>query len=115
MPDREFDEEHESECEEREPPGQIPEKLGECHPSNIQTEEKPLAERAQDIDLCCPLIQKASSKGDEPKREKCRNEQCQGEEKYSLTCDREGHRIDSKNENAEDAEGREREETKDDN
>ncbi len=111
----EFHEEHESKREECDPPRQVPEELHERYTSEVQTEEEPLTKCTRDIGKRCPFVEKVPSECEEPKREECRNEQCQGEKKHSLTCDSEGHRIDSKNENAEDAEGRERKETKDDN
>jgi hypothetical protein len=114
LSDRKFDEEHEGKSEEGEPPDKIPEELRERETGDVETEKQSLSERARDIGLGRPFIQKVPGEREETEREERRHEQQEGEKKYSLAHNGERHRIDSKNENAEDAEGREREETKSD-
>lgn len=115
LPNGKFDEENERQREEDEPPGKIPEKLCQREEGDIETEEEPLAECARDIGFGRTLIQKVSGERKETEREERGDKEHEGEEKYPLPnwCQR--YRIYPKNENAEDAEGREREETKDDN
>jgi len=110
----EFDEQYEGEEKERSPPGQIPEELGEGDTGRIEPEQYALPKSSAEIGFGCPLIEKPSSEIEETEEYEERDENRKRQEEANLPPNRQRRRIRSKNENAEDAEGREREEARGD-
>lgn len=109
----EFDEEYEREREEREPPREVSEKLRGGETSNVETEEESLTKSTGNIRFGWSLTEKLPSECEERKRTEHRGENRQGGKEYPLTDRCQCRRVNSKNENAEDTEGRERDETED--